>query len=218
MTSGGTLQINNPITQFGSSASAFNVSDAIFTLQDDADSTKQAQFQIGGLTTGTTRTYTLPDASGTIPLLSLAQTFTTIQTFSGSSNVFGSGTSTGTQGFATGATTSGQTKTVNIGTGGLAGSSTPISIGPFAGAGTVAFNPGLTSITMTDAAWTLLDDADNTKKAQFQLSGLTTATTRTYTLPDVSDTLAVLGAAQVIAEFLIDVIIKLRIAMLKYFL
>jgi hypothetical protein len=44
-----------------------------------------------------------------------------------------------------------------------------------------------------DANWSLLDNADPTKIARFELSGLTSGTTRVYTLPDVSTTL--LGTA-----------------------
>lgn len=44
----------------------FAVKDASFTLQDDTDTTKQAQFQLSGNTTGTTRTYSLPDATTTL--------------------------------------------------------------------------------------------------------------------------------------------------------
>lgn len=47
-----------------------------------------------------------------------------------------------------------------------------------------------------DTAFLLQDNADRTKQAQFEASGITTATKRTYTLPNASDTLAVLGLAQ----------------------
>ena len=45
-------------------------SDANFLLYDDADSTKNLAFQLSGITTGTTRTLTVPDANGTIALTS----------------------------------------------------------------------------------------------------------------------------------------------------
>jgi hypothetical protein len=54
-------------------ASAFPdvFSDAAFTVYSDGDSTKNLQLSLSGLTTGTTRTLTAPDASGTIALLDL---------------------------------------------------------------------------------------------------------------------------------------------------
>ena len=42
--------------------------DDVWTIFDDADTTKKLQFQVSGLTTGTTRTLTIPDADGTIAL------------------------------------------------------------------------------------------------------------------------------------------------------
>lgn len=56
------------------------------------------------------------------------------------------------------------------------------------------------TITLKDTLFTLQDDGDTTKQAKFQLSGLTTATTRTYTLPDVTDTLVTLAAAQTLTN------------------
>lgn len=50
------------------------VLDSNFTLQDNGDNTKQAQFQLSGNTTGTTRVYSLPDATGTLMDLATAQT------------------------------------------------------------------------------------------------------------------------------------------------
>lgn len=51
-------------------------SDAGFKLVDDIDSTKTLQFQVSGLTTGTTRTLTAPDASGSLILDTASQTLT----------------------------------------------------------------------------------------------------------------------------------------------
>jgi hypothetical protein len=43
-----------------------NVTDSLFSIKDNSDPTKIAQFQASGITAGQTRTYTLPDASGTL--------------------------------------------------------------------------------------------------------------------------------------------------------
>lgn len=52
-----------------------------------------------------------------------------------------------------------------------------------------AFAQTLTNKSLVDATTFLVDDADTTKKVQFQLSGIATATTRTYTAPNASGTL-----------------------------
>ena len=69
-------------------------------------------------------------------------------TFSNASSTYGSSTAAGTLNFGTGATISGATKAINIGTNGVSGSTTNTTIGPVLGAST-------TSIGNTTAASTL---------------------------------------------------------------
>lgn len=55
---------------------AITVKDNSFTLQDDGDTTKRVQFQLSGITTGNTRTLTVPNASVTLASLTGTETFT----------------------------------------------------------------------------------------------------------------------------------------------
>lgn len=52
------------------------VKDANLTIQDNADTTKQAKFEASGITTGTTRTLMVPNASGTLGFIIDTQAFT----------------------------------------------------------------------------------------------------------------------------------------------
>ncbi|MCS3451919.1 hypothetical protein M2222_008304 [Bradyrhizobium elkanii] len=61
------------------------VNDGSFTLQNTTDTTKKAVFSLSGIGTGTTRTYSLPNASDTFTLNGTAQTLTN-KTISGASN------------------------------------------------------------------------------------------------------------------------------------
>ena len=149
-----------------------DVSDAIFSLVNDADPTKKALFSLSGITTGTTRTYTLPNTSSELAILAGTQTFTGNKTFSGTltasgtvtvsaaSASIGTATTTATYGMGTGATTTGVTKTVNLATGGASGSTTVVNIGSTtAGAGgttvvntpTVTFANAVTQVGMPQA-------------------------------------------------------------------
>lgn len=53
-----------------------SLKDTLFTLQDDGDPTKLLAFQLSGITTGTTRTLTVPNASTTIVGTDATQTLT----------------------------------------------------------------------------------------------------------------------------------------------
>ncbi len=149
-----------------------DVSDAIFSLVNDVDPTKRALFSLSGISTATTRTFTLPNTSSELAILAGTQTFNGNKTFSGSLTASGTvtmsgaaatiGTSvaTATYGMGTGATTTGVTKTVNLGTGGASGSTTVVNIGSTtSGAGgttvintpTVTFANAVTQVGMPQA-------------------------------------------------------------------
>jgi hypothetical protein len=149
-----------------------DVSDAVFSLVNNADPTKRALFSLSGISSGTTRTFTLPNTSSELAILAGTQTFSGNKTFSGTltasgtvtvsaaSASIGTASGTATYGLGSGATTNGTTKTVNIGTGGANGSTTVVNIGSAtAGAGgttvintpTVTFANAVTQVGMPQA-------------------------------------------------------------------
>jgi hypothetical protein len=143
------------------------VTDTAFTLRDDADPTKQAQFQLSGITTGTTRTLQLPNADTTLigtaggtfsggvgfnstvtfnnatSSITASALTTGLLTLGGASGTgiltFGQSTASQTTNIQAGSTASGSTKTINFGTGGLTGSTTTMTIGSTFGT-TIAAN------------------------------------------------------------------------------
>lgn len=56
------------------------------------------------------------------------------------------------------------------------------------------------TLTVLDSALTIQDNSDPTKQAQLQLSSITAGQTRTYTLPDRTDTLVDLGSTQTLTS------------------
>lgn len=63
-------------------------------------------------------------------------------------------------------------------------------------------SPTITTPTLTvnDSSLTIQDNSDTTKKLQFQLSGITTGTTRTITVPDADTTLVGTGTTQTLTN------------------
>lgn len=131
----------------GGVITTLEVPDATFTIKDNTDATKKAQFELSGITTATTRTYTLPNVTAALATVgNLSQTFSGATTFSstltasGTTVSLGTSTAASTIGLGTGATISGSTKTINIGTAGVSGSTTTINFGSTLGSSYYVFN------------------------------------------------------------------------------
>ena len=121
--------------------STVTLKDSNFTLQDSGDATKQVQFELSGVTTGTTRTLTVPNASSTIVDLSSSQTLTNKSLTS--PTITGTGAHAGASYAATGAV-SGATVTAS---GALSGASLSVnSVGyTTLGAAWTSFTPTWTT-------------------------------------------------------------------------
>lgn len=179
------------------------VKDANFAMQDDTDTTKQLQFQLSGITTSTTRTLTIPDASDTIVVLAASQILTNKTLTAPVMSSFADMTE-----IATPATPGAGILRLYSKSGD--GLYIKNSSGTESQIATTASTVDLTSVqtlqnktldntntvTLKDTLFTLQDDGDTSKQLRFQLSGISTSTTRTITVPNASDTLAVLGTAQ----------------------
>jgi hypothetical protein len=166
--------------QNNSNASVYDpllrVKDSQFFVKDDGDTTKKFQVQVSGVSTNTTRTLTIPDASGTIPLPALSQTWSGAQYFNSTD--------------------------LNINNAGMTGAAT---LNYASGTGNSAYFPALdgsviihdgaqplgtktlyTSNTYNakDTGWNLKKSTDTTKVATFNASLLTAS--RQDTLPNIA--------------------------------
>ena len=131
------------------------------------------------------RTITFPDATGTVALL------TSLSIASGSGLTYNSSTGE----FSTNAIPNSKLANSSITIGG-----TGVALG-----GSITTFSGLSSVT-ADAVVTktggfrVIDSTDNTKQLAFDASAISGSTTRTLAVPDVSDTLVLLGATQTLTN------------------
>jgi hypothetical protein len=165
-------------------STGITTNDSGFRIRNTTDITKQIAFDASVITTGTTRTYTLPDASGTVALL------TSLSVAAGSGLTYNN--------------TTGEFGTSNIPNSQLQNSSITVGSTSIALGATSTTLAGLTSLTSTgittnDSGFRIRDDSDNTKQLAFECSGITTATTRTMTVPDESGTISTQDFATAIA-------------------
>jgi hypothetical protein len=84
---------NNTWTGTNTFTNTVTVEDASFGIRDQSDNTKVANFQCSGISSGTTRTYTLPNASTSLAGLGVtSQTWTGTNGFAGITNINGTAT------------------------------------------------------------------------------------------------------------------------------
>lgn len=152
-----------------------------FTLQDGSDTTKQVQFNAASIATGTTRTITVPDVSGTLLLLAATQSPTN-KTFDSTSTMTGVRMASFTPDGSHTLTAPGVTDTLVA----LAAAQSPTN--------KTFDNTNILTIKVLN--FTLQDGSDTTKQARFIASGISTGTIRSFTFPDASDTLAVIATQQ----------------------
>lgn len=181
------------VTQEGTFTPTGNVTvtDSKFFVADFADPTKILAFAVENITTGTTRTVTIPDLSGTLALIDASQSITN-KTFQ-QSNIYytrddrlylynaADGTKLVT--FSAAAISTGTTRTLTI---------------PNA-SGTMTLNDATQTLTNKDVvvdSTTFRDQSDSSKTFHFVASSLSAASNRLITIPNFNGTMATLAGSE----------------------
>jgi len=177
-------------------STGITTNDSGFRIRNTADTTKQIAFSAASISGSTTRTLTVPNADGTLVLAALANDFTGANTF----------TNTTGQTFRRAATQDGFI--IQGRAGGTSSNSVTFTTASLTGNRTVTF-PDLTGTvlldtstipaTFSDATFRVQDNGDATKQLAFECSGISTATTRTMTVPNENGTISTQDFATAIA-------------------
>jgi hypothetical protein len=155
--------------------------DGLTAIQDQTDSTKKVRFDLSNISTDTVRIFTIPNNNLTIVGEDTSQTLTS-KTINANNNTL---SNIGNTHIKAGAAIDAS----KIGDGSV--SSTQFEYLNSLSSQTVGVSDSqvVTNKTFTDNSTYLQDNLDNTKKAQFQLSGISTGQTRILTIPDANATL-----------------------------
>lgn len=136
--------------------SGLSINDTLFTLQDNADTTKKAKFELSSITTGTSRTLTVPDADLTIAGIATTQTLTNKTLVDASTSIVDDGDATKVLKFQCSGIATGTTRTITVpdasGTATLLGNSSTGS-----GSVVLATSPTLVTPTLGVAAATSIN-------------------------------------------------------------
>lgn len=144
---------------------------------NNADNTKKIQFQLNGLTTATTRVVSFPDADLTIVGTATTQTLSNKSLVDNSTFVISNADNSKKITFDVSAVTTATTRTIAF----------PDSNTTILGTNSTQT---VSNKSLIDSSTTIINQVDLTKAAKFDTSQITTSTTRTFTLPDTSITLA----------------------------
>ena len=193
-------QTINGVKTFSNASSTFGSSTATGTIglatgATISGSTKTVNIGTGGVA-GSTTNITLGTTSGGGATITL-QNNTTVGgtlTVNGASLTLGTNTAAGTIGIGTGATVSGSTRTINIGTASAAGSTNTIVIGGGSGTSTTTLNGTVNATTpaaltnSTQIATTAFVRADNNVKAWVNFNGTGTVAIRaSFNVSSITD-------------------------------
>lgn len=187
----GTSDTQNVTNKTLDNTNTITLKDTLFTLQDDGDTSKQAKFQLSGITTATTRTYVLPNASVTLASLTGTETLTnkTITSPAITGGTIDNSTVTVDSIAGHTSSTTGTVYGVSIASGKISGASITNTTIPYAALDTGA-SGATTTITPTKTGW--VSTTKNVWQYQqifkmvwlyFDVSGTSNSTFTNVTLP-----------------------------------
>lgn len=189
---------------------SLNVNDAGFYIQDDGDATKQIRFQVSGVTTGTTRVLTVPDANFTFVGLDTTQTLTNKTLTTPVLSATGAGNTAGQLGYSAGVFTFGNgsaTRTVVTlednqtvsGAMTFSGAASFSNTVTFTGANSFQNATGQTFLASTTTAQdgvVITGRAGGSSSYRVTIAPTTLSASRALTLPNLAGTVALTDTAQ----------------------